>query len=106
MERLKSFYPGESVDILVSQDELLLLLVGGRHVRYEKTNLSFLNGFKLSLPKTTPSFEEIAAKVRSVYHQFLASDIQSVDIEMNRYVVTVKTGISIHFGQFHIYKDK
>lgn len=105
MERLTALYPNESVKVLVDNCGTdCLLLVGSRHVKYEKTDLSFLDSFKLKIHKD-PTFEEIANKVREKYLPFYATDIDSIQDNIVYYVVNIKPNIYIHFGKFKIYKE-
>lgn len=105
MQRLQSLYPKENVKILISKETELFLLVGNRHIKYEKTNLDFLNSFKFKTPLQSLTTSDVANIVRESYLPFYGSDIKTIVEEKDCFVIIMNTDVLIHYGQFKIYKE-
>lgn len=106
MERLQALFPEESVQILINKETELFLLVENRHIKYEKTNLGFLNSFKFKTTMESLSNSYVALIVRESYLPFYASDIETIIDKGDHFEITIKTDVLIHYGQFKIYKEQ
>ncbi|WNV45818.1 hypothetical protein [Aeromonas phage AerS_266] len=105
MERLQALFPEEKVQILIIKETELFLLVENRHIKYEKTNLGFLNSFKFKTLLEVLSNADVANIVRESYLPFYASDIESIIAKEDCFEITIKSDTLIHYGQFIIYKE-
>ena len=105
MERLRAHLEDDNVSVLVHQRDLMMVLLKDRHVRYEKTNIGFLNGFRFKTKELVLTKSQIAEMVRTKYHPFYASDIEEVDSFEDHFLVTLRDDVTIHYGQFTIFKE-
>ncbi|QDB70291.1 hypothetical protein CF8_0123 [Aeromonas phage CF8] len=105
MERLTTLYEGESLKVLVKNEQSLLLLVGNRHVKYEKTDLCFLNALRLSTSKSVLNAQDVANIVRESYRPFYSTDIETIVSKPDCFEIVIKDDVYIHRGSFYIYKE-
>lgn len=106
MERLSSLYKTEEITIVASGEEHLLLLLNDRHVKHEKADLKFLNCFKLKTDIEEPIPHDIAKLVRTKYIPFYSSDIEKIITEEDHFKIILHSNLTIHFGEFLIYKEQ
>lgn len=106
MNRIKSKYPDASnVKVLVNREDELLLLLDNRHVKFEKTNLAFLNQFKLETHEVSELHP--SAVIRKVFHHYdelYCNDISSIEDCGDHFVINIDQECPIHFGSFKLYK--
>lgn len=105
MERLKDLYKTENIAILIHQEEELLLLLDNRHVKHEKTNIAFLNGFKFKTTCEQLDKEIVAKLVREKYVPFYETDIQEIINQDDHFRVVLVPHLTLHFGEFIINKE-
>lgn len=106
MERIKAKYPDASnLRLLVNREEELLLLLDNRHVKFEKTNLSFLDQFQLTTE--CPNDIHPSAVIRQVfphYDELYCNDISSIEDCGDHYLITIHQECPVHFGSFKLHK--
>lgn len=105
MERLSALYEGESLKVLVKSEQSLLLLVSNRHVKYEKTDLCFLNALRFTTSQHTLNTQDVASIVRESYRPFYSTDIETIVNKPDCFEIVIKDDVYIHRGSFYIYKE-
>lgn len=106
MDRLQSRYPDvPSIVVLINREDELLLLLDNRHVKFEKTNLAFLNQFKLETTCLKDIRPTVVAKiVFPHYDELYSDDILTISDDGDYYTVSVHPSSPIHFGSFKLHK--
>jgi hypothetical protein len=106
VERLKAYLKDDNVSILVHNREEMMVLLKDRHVRHEKTDICFLNGFRFKTDAKFLTKEDVAKLVRTKYIPFYASDIKEIVSHSNHFLIILRDDVTIHFGQFIIQKEQ
>lgn len=103
MDRLKALYPdSERLDVLVNREEELLLLLDGRHAKFEKQDLTFINrhSLKTGLAILRPS--DVVRLVRPLNVNLYSTDIESITEVPGGYDVAIQPTCLVHYGNFKI----
>lgn len=103
MERLKALYPDSSrLVVLVNREEELLLLLDGRHAKFEKQDLTFINRHSLKTDLTTPTTSDVVRLVRPLNVDLYSTDVESIVEVPGGYEVSIRQDCLIHTGKFKI----
>lgn len=102
MNRLLREYEGEKVDVLVNNETKLLLLVGYRHVQYEKTVVSFvLSHKKLETSNQSLRASDVVEMVNSHVNLY-STDIKAIEKHDDNYTVHIHPHCLVYTGSFNI----
>lgn len=82
-----------------------MLLLDDRHVIFEKDNIAFLNSRKVrtDLEDLTPS--DVVRLVRPFVGDLYSTDLQSIEKEDDKFVITIRRDCEVYHGTFFIYRN-
>lgn len=104
MERLIKELGPESIKVLVVNNDVLLLLIGNRHVKYHKNNLSIKldgrNKLTTKIDELTPA--DVVSIVKELVPDLVEQDIDSIELSDNDFIVTISQNSLFYHGTFTI----
>ena len=103
MQRLRDRYPdAEKISVLVNQTEELLLLLDNRHVRFEKTDLSFIDNHSVKIDIKEPTAADVVRALRPLFVDIHSTDIESITETPGGYRIVIKDTSFVYHGSFKI----
>lgn len=104
MERLIKELGPEPIKVLVVNDDVLLLLIANRHVKYHKNNLSIRlagqNKLTTKMDELTPA--DVVSIVKEIVPDLIEKDIDKIELSGNEFIVTIAQNSLFYHGTFTI----